>query len=154
MTHQVFVYGTLLKDEVVSVLTGVLIPSMPATLPHHRRLKIHKPGRDAKGPAIIKSPSDAVHGRILFNVDDRCLQILDQFELAAGGYKRVQAKACAIGNRFVTVETYRAKKKIHKHLFGDWCLDEFERLHMAHYVNARIPALIEQWRAEGLYPEQ
>ena len=154
MSHHVFVYGTLLYDEVVFGLTGAIIPSIvDAALPHYRRLKVHQPGRDAKGPAIVPSPGDCTHGRILLDVDDRCLRILDLLELEGGGYERVTVDAIASPSRTLGVQVYRATEAFRKHLSGDWSIDDFQREYLAYYLTDRIPTLVAKWRAEGKYPD-
>jgi gamma-glutamylcyclotransferase (GGCT)/AIG2-like uncharacterized protein YtfP len=153
MSHHVFVYGTLLYDEVVLGLTGTIIPSVDATLPHYRRLNVHQPGRDAKGPAIVPSVGDCTTGRILLDVNDRCLQILDLLELDGGGYERVTVDAIADSNTTLSVQVYRATEAFRKHLFGDWSIDDFQRQYLAYYLTDRIPTLVAKWRAEGKYPD-
>lgn len=153
MNQHVFVYGTLLCDEVVFGLTDTIIPYVYATLPHHRRLQVHKPGRDAKGPAIVPSAGDSVDGRILYDVNERCLHILDLLELSGDCYERVTVDAIAVHDTTLRVEVYRATEMFRQHLLGDWSLDDFKREHLAYYIADRIPGLVAKWRAEGTYPD-
>lgn len=148
-----FVYGTLLCDEVVVALTGTVLSSVPAVLPHHRRLSVHKPGRDAKGPAIVYESGHHTEGRILCGIDDHCLRIFDLLELEGGGYERVTVEAVTAGNARVQVEVYRATATYQGYLSNEWSLDNFRMRHLAYYLNERIPRLVANWRAEGVYPE-
>ena len=58
--HSVFVYGTLMAEEVVRVLLGRAPPSSPALLPDHRRFSI----RGRVYPAILPTRGHAVSGKV------------------------------------------------------------------------------------------
>jgi len=58
--HSVFVYGTLMAEEVVRVLLGRAPPSSPALLPDHRRFSI----RGRVYPAILPARGHAVSGKV------------------------------------------------------------------------------------------
>uniref|UniRef100_A0A453NA23 Putative gamma-glutamylcyclotransferase n=1 Tax=Aegilops tauschii subsp. strangulata TaxID=200361 RepID=A0A453NA23_AEGTS len=55
----VFVYGTLMAEEVVRVLLGRVPPSSPALLPNHQRLSI----RGRVYPAILPVDGSKVPGK-------------------------------------------------------------------------------------------
>ncbi|KAM0890917.1 hypothetical protein ACQ4PT_026701 [Festuca glaucescens] len=57
--HSVFVYGTLMSEEVVRVLLGRVPPSSPALLPNHQRFSI----RGRVYPAILPVDGNEVSGR-------------------------------------------------------------------------------------------
>ncbi|AQK68394.1 AIG2-like protein [Zea mays] len=58
--HSVFVYGTLMEEEVVRVLLGRAPPSSsPALLPDHRRFSL----RGRVYPAILPARAHAVSGK-------------------------------------------------------------------------------------------
>jgi gamma-glutamylcyclotransferase (GGCT)/AIG2-like uncharacterized protein YtfP len=58
--HSVFVYGTLMAEEVVRVLLGRAPPSSPALLPGHRRFSL----RGRVYPAILPARGHAVNGKV------------------------------------------------------------------------------------------
>jgi hypothetical protein len=59
--HSVFVYGTLMEEEVVRVLLGRAPPSSsPALLPDHRRFSL----RGRVYPAILPARAHAVSGKV------------------------------------------------------------------------------------------
>ena len=58
--HSVFVYGTLMAEEVVRVLLGRAPPSSPAILADHRRFSI----RGRVYPAILPARGHAVSGKV------------------------------------------------------------------------------------------
>ena len=63
--HSVFVYGTLMAEEVVRVLLGRAPPSSPALLPGHRRFSL----RGRVYPAILPVPGHAVNGKVRLSLN-------------------------------------------------------------------------------------
>ncbi|PWZ24745.1 AIG2-like protein D [Zea mays] len=75
--HSVFVYGTLMEEEVVRVLLGRAPPSSsPALLPDHRRFSL----RGRVYPAILPARGHAVSGKVIQGLTDRELHVFDMFE--------------------------------------------------------------------------
>ncbi|KAK4401079.1 AIG2-like protein D [Sesamum angolense] len=72
----VFVYGSLLANDVVRVLLGRVPPSSPAVLPHYQRFSI----KECVYPAIIPAQDKKVNGKVLFGITPPELYILDVFE--------------------------------------------------------------------------
>ena len=148
--RHIFVYGTLLCDEVVRALTGTVLGSVDATLTGYRRMRVHQPGRDAKGPALTPAPGHHTHGRLLLDVDDRCLRILDLVELSGNNFERVTVEVETAQGGMLQAEVYRATEAFREHLQDDWSLEEFRERHLDHNLVHRIPRLVAQWRSEGL----
>lgn len=149
----IFVYGTLMFEEVVYALTGKRFPSSKATLHEYRRCRIEDPARDAKGPAIIFNEDYSVTGLVLFNIDLDTLHILDLFELAAGGYERITGHVFLSDGNSVEVEFYRGTDSIRQYLSDiDWSELEFRDLYLEHYVKERISKLRRQWQEKRLLP--
>ncbi|XP_017629662.1 AIG2-like protein D isoform X2 [Gossypium arboreum] len=74
--HNVFVYGSLLSDDVVRVLLNRVPPSSAALLNHFRRFSI----KGRVYPAILPVQNRDVSGRVLIGISDPELYILDEFE--------------------------------------------------------------------------
>ncbi|URE23415.1 AIG2-like family [Musa troglodytarum] len=74
--HSVFVYGTLLADEVVRVLLKRVPPSSPAILHNYHRFSI----KGRVYPAILPVDCKKVAGEVLLGITDQELDILDSFE--------------------------------------------------------------------------
>ncbi|XP_073116395.1 uncharacterized protein [Elaeis guineensis] len=74
--RNVFVYGSLLADEVVQVVLKRVPPSSPAVLHHHRRFSI----KGRVYPAILPVENKKVTGKVLLGITDRELDVLDTFE--------------------------------------------------------------------------
>eukprot|EP00250_Pteridium_aquilinum_P013395 c21315_g1_i1 orf=273-635(-) len=74
--HNVFVYGTLLANEVVSALLQRIPPSSAAFLPDFHRYSI----KGRVYPAILPANGDKVLGKVLFGLNDQELKLFDDFE--------------------------------------------------------------------------
>ncbi|XP_075522606.1 AIG2-like protein D isoform X2 [Primulina tabacum] len=72
----VFVYGSLLSDDVVCALLSRVPPSSPATLPDYHRFSI----KGRVYPAIIHVENEKVIGKVLIGITPPELYILDTFE--------------------------------------------------------------------------
>ncbi|KAL0922193.1 hypothetical protein M5K25_006162 [Dendrobium thyrsiflorum] len=74
--HNVFVYGSLLADEVVNALLKRMPPCSPAILNGYHRYSI----KGRVYPAILPVESKKVIGRVIKGVTDAELHVLDAFE--------------------------------------------------------------------------
>jgi gamma-glutamylcyclotransferase (GGCT)/AIG2-like uncharacterized protein YtfP len=84
----VFVYGTLMADNVVLQLTGRAFERHPARLHGYRR--VEEPG---SYPYILPSAADTVTGSLLREVDGRAMEALDRYEGEGDLYFRVETVA-------------------------------------------------------------
>ncbi len=140
-TFNVFVYGTLMFEDIVRSLTDVQPPTTQATLHDYRRCMIQDPTRDAKGPTIISDKGSSVEGKVLLGADQRFMEILDLFTLQDGTQ--------------IAVELYRATDEVREFLSDDdWSESEFRDNYLNVYLEDRIPALRRKWKAMGLFPAQ
>ncbi len=147
----VFVFGTLMYPRILAALLGEVPAMQDALLEGYRRARIAVPGREAKGPAIEPSEGSIVKGKVLFNLSDRQLRVLDLFETAATGYERIKGRAELFDGRQADVEFYEATEELRPHLLDqDWSEEDFERHHHDMYVNERVPALLRAWTAQGV----
>ena len=148
MTTMVFVYGSLLFDEVVECLTGKLFPAEAAKLADHGRYAVKQEGRIAKGPAIIYEPGKVVEGRMLRDIDSHALRILDKFECGDADFPRFRRVAVSVTLRsgeMMSAETYRAVAELRPFLWGDWSEKDFKAKYLGFYVNEWIPLLRQKW---------
>jgi hypothetical protein len=81
-----FVFGTLLIDDIVMALLGTVPERVGATLQGYRRGNIVIPGRIGKGPAIIASAHSQVAGDVLMDITAAQVQVLDLFKSVSPGY--------------------------------------------------------------------
>lgn len=70
-----FLYGTLMFDEVWASLGLAWVPALPARLPDHRRLQLKK----QPYPGVLPAPGEQVAG-VVRRVSLRELERLDRFE--------------------------------------------------------------------------
>ncbi|TVU33473.1 hypothetical protein EJB05_25293 [Eragrostis curvula] len=74
--NSVFVYGTLMAEEVVRILLSCIPPSAPALLPNHQRFSI----KGRVYPAILPVQGQQVNGKVFKDLTDRELEVFDLFE--------------------------------------------------------------------------
>ena len=134
--NHVFVYGTLLFDEVTTELgitsrgSETLI-RREALLDGYERFTVRlQPSRNY--PAIIEMENGSVRGQVLFDVTDSSLARLDQFEgIAEGFYTRdvVQVQMLGLDNErlttWLTAYVYVCGNLIRDYLDGGWDPEAF-----------------------------
>lgn len=148
MTTKVFVYGSLLFDEVVECLTGKSFHSEEASLADYARYAVQREDRVAKGPAIVYEPGKVVNGRLLLDIDSDALRVFDRFECGEGDfarYERVSVFVTLWNGAVVPADTYRAVKEFRPFLHGDWSEEDFKARHLEFYVKEWIPLLRRKW---------
>ncbi|KAH9798470.1 GGACT domain-containing protein [Citrus sinensis] len=127
--HNVFVYGSLLADDVVRVLLKRIPQSSSAILPGYRRFSI----KGRVYPAILPVENKHVTGRVLFGISDPELLVLDEFEDFE--YQRTTADVSLVDTADkLQVQTYVWTNKNDPNLYGDWDFEEWRRLHMKDFV--------------------
>ena len=99
-----FVYGTLMSEELLQSLTGRRFPRCPATLEDYTRIFPH----ELRGyPHIVPRQGERVTGVLIENVDPTSLRALDAYEDEGRFYLRRPIEVTARGER-VACETYLA----------------------------------------------
>ncbi|KAI0518882.1 hypothetical protein KFK09_006319 [Dendrobium nobile] len=128
--HNVFVYGSLLADEVVNALLKRMPPCSPAILNGYHRYGI----KGRVYPAILPVESKKVIGRVIKGVTDAELHVLDAFEDEE--YKRSTVEVFLnddSGELFV--ETYVWANKDDPKLYGEWDFEEWKELHLKDFLS-------------------
>jgi gamma-glutamylcyclotransferase (GGCT)/AIG2-like uncharacterized protein YtfP len=97
-----FVYGTLLNDDLVRTLTGQVFSKRPATLDGFAR--VQPPG---DYPYITRAPGARVDGWLLDGVDAASLEKLDTYE--GDGYLRTRIEV-SVGGVRVACESYIGRR--------------------------------------------
>jgi gamma-glutamylcyclotransferase (GGCT)/AIG2-like uncharacterized protein YtfP len=97
-----FVYGTLLSDDLVRKLTGRVFPKRPATLEDFERVE-----PPADYPYITPKTGAHVDGALLDGLDAAALDKLDAYE--GDGYARTPVEVVAGGVR-VGCQSYVGKR--------------------------------------------
>uniref|UniRef100_A0A0E0LFB9 Putative gamma-glutamylcyclotransferase n=1 Tax=Oryza punctata TaxID=4537 RepID=A0A0E0LFB9_ORYPU len=127
--HNVFVYGSLMTDEVVRTIIKRVPPSSPAILPNFHRFNVK--GRIY--PAILPVQSKKVAGKVITGVTDAELHILDEFEDVEYVRRRVEI-TLADTSLTMLADTYVWADAEDPNLYGEWDFEEWKRLHMKDFL--------------------
>ncbi|KAJ4848446.1 AIG2-like protein D [Turnera subulata] len=123
--HKVFVYGSLLADDVVRVLLNRVPQSSTAILNGYHRFKI----KGCVYPAILPIESKKVTGRVLFGITDPELNVLDIFE--DDEYERRTVDVSLLdSDEKLQAQAYVWADKNDPALYGEWDFEEWKGTHM------------------------
>ncbi|KAK6158640.1 hypothetical protein DH2020_005954 [Rehmannia glutinosa] len=125
----VFVYGSLLADDVVRVLLSRIPPSSLAILPDYHRFSI----KNCVYPAIVPVENKKVLGKVLVGITPPELRILDLFEGDEYERRTVDVFLEDSGEKLQT-HTYVWGNKTDPNLYGEWIFEEWKVLHMDYFV--------------------
>ncbi|XP_062163215.1 AIG2-like protein D isoform X2 [Alnus glutinosa] len=127
--HNVFVYGSLLADDVVKVLLKRIPPSSSAILNGFHRFSI----KGRVYPAILPVENKKVTGKVLFGITNPELDVLDTFEDVE--YERRTVEVFVTDNsEKLQAHTYVWSDKNDPNLYGDWDFEEWKRVHMNDFI--------------------
>ncbi|XP_024460314.1 AIG2-like protein D isoform X3 [Populus trichocarpa] len=113
--HNVFVYGSLLADDVVRALLSRIPQSSPAILNGYHRFSI----KGRVYPAILPVENKKVSGKVLHGITDPELYILDEYEDVE--YERVTVDVSLMDNSNKTQAlAYVWSDKNDPNLYGEW----------------------------------
>ncbi|KAK8550626.1 hypothetical protein V6N13_119141 [Hibiscus sabdariffa] len=122
--HNVFVYGSLLADDVVRVLLNRVPPSSAALLNNFHRFSI----KGRVYPAILPVQNSHVTGRVLLGLTDPELLILDEFEDVE--YQRTSVEVSLLENSDkLQTQAYVWSNTNDPNLYGEWDFEEWKQLH-------------------------
>ena len=139
----IFVYGTLLFQEIVFALTGKTFRSERAVLYNYRRFRVFENNKPCAYPAILESEGDAVRGRILFDVDKESEDIIDFFEGSDYEKKRVIVES---EGSSIEVFTYIWKNCSRSGFMPEWDENLFRDEYLDFYVNKKIPEILTRYK--------
>lgn len=144
----VFVYGTLLFEEVTDALqirsrgiSGEIVPlkRFAAELKHYRRFTV-KPGRRGAYPAIIPGEG-TVKGMVLSELTRDSLETLDAFEgIDSGLYHREVVEVLDREHKKHKAFAYICGDAMRPHLKSDWEPEEFLKNELAWYLRHVVNA--------------
>lgn len=128
MKVNLFVYGSLMYEEIWRRLVSREFQRMPARLDGYRRLRIR--GEDY--PGLVKG-AGTVSGRVWLGVDEDTLKRIDRFE--AECYRRVSGRVVNDAGVEMPADFFEIKES-HMSLVEDveWDTREFERSGLARFV--------------------
>ncbi|XP_068668550.1 uncharacterized protein [Aristolochia californica] len=125
----VFVYGSLMANEVVQVLLKRVPQSSFAILDGYHRFSI----KGRVYPAIVPIENKQVPGKLLLELSDAELEVLDKFEDVE--YERHTVEVSLMGSfETLPAQTYVWGNKDDPDLYGDWDYEEWRRVHMEDFL--------------------
>ncbi|XWS72877.1 hypothetical protein CRYUN_Cryun02cG0077600 [Craigia yunnanensis] len=131
--HNVFVYGSLLADDVVRVLLNRIPPSSAALLNGFHRFSI----KGRVYPAILPVQNDQVIGKVLSGITDPELHILDEFEDVE--YRRTSVEVSSMeSSDKLQAHAYVWNNANDPNLYGDWDFEEWKRVHKESFIKMTI----------------
>ncbi|EEF34406.1 Protein AIG2, putative [Ricinus communis] len=137
--HRVFVYGSLLEEDIVRVLLKRVPRSSPAVLHGFHRFSIK--GRVYPAILPVSNNSSHVAGKVLFGISDPELRILDIFEDVE--YQRTTVDVSLMdggrsSSQILQAHTYVWENKTDPDLFGEWDFEEWKKAHMNDFLKMSI----------------
>ncbi|KAK4558830.1 hypothetical protein RGQ29_008188 [Quercus rubra] len=127
--HNVFVYGSLLADDVVKVLLKRVPPSSSAILHSFHRFSI----KGRVYPAILPVENKKVTGKVLFGITNPELDILDTFEDVEYERRTVEVSLMDSSEK-LQAHTYVWSDKNDPNLYGVWDFEEWKPVHMNDFI--------------------
>lgn len=129
MDINVFVYGTLLNDEILSVLLNQVPVKVHANLSGFKRVKV----MGESYPAIYPDQDNQVDGALLVGLKYHDLICLDAFE--GSHYKRKTVSVCTKNEVIQNCMTYVFKPEYYKFLSSEpWCNKSFRQKHLKQFL--------------------
>jgi gamma-glutamylcyclotransferase (GGCT)/AIG2-like uncharacterized protein YtfP len=137
MQH-LFVYGTLLLPEILKGLTGKSFKTEKAILNGFKRCGIY--GCDY--PALIPAPDSSVEGQLVFNVDEKSMEILSFYE--GTDYEQIEVEVF-IQNQQEKATLFVWKSDLEYLGDQDWDKKKFEQNSLSLYLNKIIPETVKEF---------
>ncbi|XP_071692188.1 AIG2-like protein D isoform X3 [Rutidosis leptorrhynchoides] len=125
----VFVYGSLLADNVVQLLLNRVPQTSPAILNDYHRFSI----KGRVYPAIRPVENKQVTGRVLIGLSATELDILDDYE-AEEYDKRVVNVSLLDTSEVLQAYTYVWGNSTDPDLYGEWDFEDFKESKLKDYV--------------------
>ena len=119
MKH-IFVYGTLLNDEILEHLLNFVPEKINATLFDFKRVQV----KGAAYPAILPHIDSSVSGMLLCGLNKKHLTTLDNYETSH--YQRQPVELILSDGKHIHSQTYVYKPKYYDHLSNEpWSNDHY-----------------------------
>lgn len=127
--NNLFVYGTLMSDEVMHTVTGHHFPGTPSILDDFQRFSIH----GADFPGIRQVTGKTVPGLIYQDIPEHIWPLLDEFE--GDMYERIKVMVTTSDQIQFPAFTYVMTEQF-LHLLTDlpWSFDTFIQQHKRHFL--------------------
>ncbi|CAM6091294.1 unnamed protein product [Calypogeia fissa] len=136
MVRNVFVYGSLLAPEVLTALLDRNPPSSPAVVKDFHRYSI----KGQVYPAVLPVKGSEVIGKVLFDLTDKELEVLDEFEDVDYFKKTVEPTLLDTKELNISIASplkanmYVWANSQDKNLYGDWDYENWRTEHLEEYT--------------------
>ncbi|KAI3692327.1 hypothetical protein L6452_32141 [Arctium lappa] len=137
--YNVFVYGSLLADDVVRVLLHRVPQNSPSTLHGYHRFSV----KGRVYPAILPVENKKVTGRVLLGITAPELDILDKFE-DVEYEKKVVDVSLLDKSDVLQAYTYVWANSDDPNLYGEWDFEAWKESKMKDFVNMTMGFVEEQ----------
>ncbi|XP_071722456.1 AIG2-like protein D [Rutidosis leptorrhynchoides] len=127
--HNVFVYGSLLADDVVRILLNRVPQSSLAILDNFQRFSI----KERVYPAILPVENKKITGRVLEGITDHEMFILDEFEDVEYEKSTVDVSLVDSSEK-IQAYAYVWCNKNDQNLYGEWDFEEWKKVHMDDFL--------------------
>ena len=131
--HSVFVYGSLMAEEVVTAILKRVPASSPALLTNYHRFNV----KDRIYPAILPVENKKVAGKVMMGISDAELIVLDAFEDFEYVRRRVQISLTDTSET-MHADTYVWSDAEDPDLYGEWDFEEWKRVHMKDFLTMTL----------------
>ncbi|HSH20161.1 MAG TPA: gamma-glutamylcyclotransferase family protein [Draconibacterium sp.] len=139
--QNIFVYGTLLSQEIIKNLTGKSFKTSPAVLKGYKKHCV----KGGDYPAIIKMKDSNTAGIVIENVDDDSIDILSFYE--GDDYEK----------KFVTVLSNGQSKGVFAFVWRksaayledrEWDFQQFQENSLEIYLNKVVPDTLKEFEGK------
>lgn len=129
MKNSIFVYGTLLNDEIVDLLLKSKPTKCDAVLNDYKRVTV----LGEVFPAIFPEKNSQVKGAIMTGLSDHHIDILDEYESFC--YERKQVTVSLVDNTQYPCETFICKPEYKDLLSSEaWSNKNFRQKHLQPFL--------------------
>ncbi|KAJ1260750.1 hypothetical protein BS78_10G256200 [Paspalum vaginatum] len=142
-SHSVFVYGSLMADEVVRAILKRVPLAVPAVLQDYHRFNI----KGRMYPAILPVENKKVAGLVITGVTDEELQVLDAFEDVEYTRTRVEVSLTDSSEKML-VDAYVWRNPEDPDLYGEWDFEEWKKLHLKDFLTMTCGFMHEREQPE------
>jgi gamma-glutamylcyclotransferase (GGCT)/AIG2-like uncharacterized protein YtfP len=129
MGNNIFVYGSLMNEEVFKIVTGFSPVFLRATLFDYKRVKL----KNRVYPAIVKNCNSCVEGFVLCDLPNEVIAVLDCFEDSI--YTKSEISVSTSIDDTIKADAYIVFPKNKKHIINEsWDYENFKNYKLDTYL--------------------
>ena len=129
MENTIFVYGSLMADEVILKLIHRVPTKREATVQGYKRYKL----KNRSYPGAFQQERSSIKGLLFFGINEEEMNILDAFE--GREYKKEEISAEVEGGERISASMYTyIETSVLLHEEDEWSYSNFREYHLAQFV--------------------